>query len=33
VEKIGGVGLGSSPDAAGRNSLIYEITAAAFFSS
>jgi RimJ/RimL family protein N-acetyltransferase len=33
VEKIGGVRAGSRPDGAGRESFIYEITAATFFSS
>jgi len=30
MEKIGGVRVGSRPDAAGRDSLVYQITAAAF---
>jgi N-acetyltransferase len=30
VEKIGGVRVGSRPDAGGRNSFVYEITASAF---
>jgi RimJ/RimL family protein N-acetyltransferase len=30
VEKIGGVCVGSRPDAGGRNSFVYEITASAF---
>jgi len=30
VEKLGGVRVGSRPDASGRDSIVYEITAAAF---
>jgi hypothetical protein len=30
VEKIGGVRVGSRPDASGRESVVYQITAATF---
>ena len=33
IEKIGGVRMGSRPDAGGRNSLVYQITASAFDAS
>jgi len=33
MEKIGGVRVGSRPDASGRTSLVYQITASTFFSA